>query len=324
MTILSKWLVISLLCCLTSCDSSLEQQRVDVPAKAQQIKEQPVKTKHLAKTQQQKSAIIPVNHNDYKPIYPWKNNSTNQQYSVASIPSPKGYQRTALSTQSRFSYWLRHLPIQPEGARVYFYNGKQKPYQKGAHSVVDIDVGKRDLQQCADAVMRLKAEHHYSLKEYQSIHFNYTSGHKVSFEDWRKGKQPRVSGNSVNFSSPNGKTDNSYRNFKKYMNAVFSYAGTASLSKELKRVPITDMQIGDVFIQGGFPGHAVIVVDMSINSKTGEKVFLIAQSYMPAQSIHVLNNLKNIALSPWYPVRFDGDLHTPEWSFSQNNLKRFQ
>ncbi|WP_334296195.1 DUF4846 domain-containing protein [Clostridioides difficile] len=39
------------------------------------------------------------------------------------------------------------------------------------------------------------------------------------------------------------------------------------------------MKIGDVFIVGGSPGHASIIMDMAENEKTGEKVFMIAQSY---------------------------------------------
>ena len=63
------------------------------------------------------------------------------------------------------------------------------------------------------------------------------------------------------------------------------------------------MRIGDFFIQGGFPGHAVIIVDMAeaIEPKTGggrRKYFLLAQSYMPAQDMHVLRN--PAGESPWY------------------------
>ncbi len=46
------------------------------------------------------------------------------------------------------------------------------------------------------------------------------------------------------------------------MRIVFAYAGTLSLYEELESVPIKDMDIGDIFVQGGSPGHAVIVVDM--------------------------------------------------------------
>ena len=57
------------------------------------------------------------------------------------------------------------------------------------------------------------------------------------------------------------------------------------------KVSIENIEIGDVFIQGGFPGHAIIVVDLAEN-EVGEKCFLVAQSYMPAQEIHVLKNFK--------------------------------
>ncbi|MFM7767840.1 MAG: DUF4846 domain-containing protein, partial [Bacteroidota bacterium] len=110
----------------------------------------------------------------------------------------------------------------------------------------------------------------------------------------------------------------------KYMEMVFSYAGTASLEKELKPVDLADMQIGDLFIKGGFPGHAVVVVDMAVHESTGEKLFLLAQSYMPAQETHVLKNPNDAGLSPWYALDFDGELTTPEWTFGRQQLKRFE
>ena len=73
---------------------------------------------------------------------------------------------------------------------------------------------------------------------------------------------------------------------------VFAYANTVSLERQLKSVDVKDMQIGDVFMKGPLPGHCVIVVDMAENEETGEKLFMIAQSYMPAQEIHVLKTIK--------------------------------
>ena len=107
------------------------------------------------------------------------------------------------------------------------------------------------------------------------------------------------------------------------MRAIFNYAGTYSLEKELQQIPINDVQIGDVFIQGGFPGHAVVVVDMAEN-ETGEKRFMLAQSYMPAQDIHILKNPTNRKLSPWYSTNFEGNLYTPEWTFEASDLRRFR
>ena len=93
----------------------------------------------------------------------------------------------------------------------------------------------------------------------------------------------------------------------------------------MSKVPYTSLQAGDVFIKGGSPGHAVIVVDVAIHPKTKKKVFLLAQSYMPAQQIHILVNPANRNLSPWYELTDtdSGRLYTPEWTFEKKELKRF-
>jgi hypothetical protein len=88
-------------------------------------------------------------------------------------------------------------------------------------------------------------------------------------------------------------------------------------------VTIQKMEIGHVFIQKGVPfGHAVVVVDMAENPTTGQKVYLLAQSYMPAQEIQVLVNPNNATLSPWYELKNES-LQTPEWDFKPTDLRRF-
>ena len=77
---------------------------------------------------------------------------------------------------------------------------------------------------------------------------------------------------------------------------------------------------GDIFIQGGFPGHAVLVLDVATNAQD-EKIFLIGQSYMPAQDFHILKNLENENLSPWYKINDGEKLYTPEWTFDWKDLK---
>ena len=73
-------------------------------------------------------------------------------------------------------------------------------------------------------------------------------------------------------------------------------------------------------------GHAVIVVDVAIYTQTGKKVFLLTQSYMPAQQIQILVNPANRGLSPWYELsdNDEGKLYTPEWVFEKKDLKRFK
>ncbi|NJO01016.1 MAG: DUF4846 domain-containing protein [Bacteroidia bacterium] len=78
--------------------------------------------------------------------------------------------------------------------------------------------------------------------------------------------------------------DGSYATFRKYLNAVFNYAGSWSLERELKPVsPLEDVRIGDMLVRGDFPGHVMIVVDLARHSETGEILVLLAQSARPAQ-----------------------------------------
>ena len=114
------------------------------------------------------------------------------------------------------------------------YNGKKKLLQLLNAGVVKIDVGKRDLQQCADAVIRLRAEYLYSTKKYSKIHFNYTSGFNAQYDKWREGYKISVKGNKVNYYLKPKSSDKTYIGFKSYLTNVFNYAGTYSLNKELK------------------------------------------------------------------------------------------
>ena len=233
---------------------------------------------------------------------------------------PQGFKRKTYPTGS-FEHYLQELPLKQDGSWVHYYNGAEKPPGRVYLAVVDMDIGKRDLQQCADAVMRLRGEYLYAEKRMDEIRFNLTNGFDMTFTKWRQGYRIKVSGNTVSWVKSKSPSS-SYTQFRSYMNMVFAYAGTLSLDKELKPVPIQTIQIGDVFIQGGSPGHAVIVVDMAVN-EVGEKRFLLAQSYMPAQDIQILQNPEADAGNSWFGIPNNDLFETPEWNFSINNLKRF-
>lgn len=235
------------------------------------------------------------------------------------IKVPEGFRRDTLPGHS-FGAFLRQFPLEPHGMKVVYYNGRVKSNPVYV-AVLKADVGKRDLQQCADAVIRLRAEYLYSRKAYDSIHFNFTNGFRVDYSRWAKGERIRVTGNRVEWYKAK-EPDYSYSVFRAYLDCVFAYAGTLSLSRELHSVAYTDLRAGDVWIQGGSPGHAVIVMDVAVNDR-GEKIYLLAQSYMPAQSIHILKNPINPALSPWYEMPSGHIVQTPEWNFTVRNLKRF-
>lgn len=252
--------------------------------------------------------------------YPWLDTYDAEQSVAFQIAPPSGFVRVEIDENS-FADWLRNLPLRPKDTPVYLYNGRLKGNQRAHHAVVDIDPGKRDLQQCADAVMRLRAEYLLSCGAYEAIQFNFTSGDAAEYVKWKAGYRPQIQGNNVSWrktKAPNG----GYDSFRAYMESVFMYAGTWSLSQEMKTVPVTDLVAGDVFIKGGFPGHAVIVVDVAMHPQTGEKRFLLAQSYMPAQDIHILNHPSH-PNNPWYEIP-SGVLSTPEWTFESGSLKRFR
>jgi hypothetical protein len=236
------------------------------------------------------------------------------------IAVPNGYERVPVEDGS-YEHYLRNLPLKPHGSKVHLFNGDLKA-KEVYEAVLDVDVGERDLQQCADAVMRLRAEYLYGSGKYDKIHFNFTNGFKADYATWRKGNRIDVSGNKVSWTK-RGAASNSYEVFRSYLNMVFAYAGTLSLSKEMKQVPLSEMQVGDVFLEGGTPGHAIVVLDMAENSKTGEKLFILAQGYTPAQDIHILENGANGEGNPWYSTSFEGKLSTPEWTFTREQLYRF-
>jgi len=240
---------------------------------------------------------------------------------VERILPPPGFRRVNLPPHS-FGHFLRTQQLLPHGSKVHYFNGRQKPVDVHV-AVLSTDVGSKDLQQCADAVMRLRAEYLFHKGQQQSIHFNLTNGFRADYTKWRDGNRLKVSGNKTSWVRSHA-PDSSYRCFRQYLNTVFSYAGTLSLSRELKPVQFSAIQPGDVLIQGGSPGHAVIVMDVAVNQK-GEKIFLLAQSYMPAQQIHILKNPGERTISPWYYTSdIMTNVHTPEWTFTTKDLKRFE
>lgn len=216
--------------------------------------------------------------------------------SIAAIPLPTGFKRTNTDSNS-FAGWLQQIQLKKDKT-VYLYNGSVKRNQSAQFAVLDISTGNKDLQQCADAVMRLRAEYLFAKQQFSSIVF-YDNNSKA-----------------YQFTAPFTKD-----HLHHYLQTVFGNCGTASLAKQLHAVPLKNIQAGDVLIRGGFPGHAVLVMDAAVNDK-GDKIFMLAQSYMPAQDIHVLVN-KYGSDSPWYHLPTGKQIETPEYVFGLDELRRW-
>ncbi len=84
-------------------------------------------------------------------------NSSAQITTIGDIPLPEGYKRTEAATNS-FGSYLRRIQLKKDKT-VYLYDGKKKANQSVQYAVLNVSIGLKDLQQCADAVMRLRAEY---------------------------------------------------------------------------------------------------------------------------------------------------------------------
>jgi len=221
-----------------------------------------------------------------------------------------------------FQHYLRSLPLKKIDSQVKLYDGSEKiGYQTVFCSVVDLPIGKKDLHQCADAIMHLKSRYHYEKQEYDSIGFHFVNGFYCDYNHWKKGF--RTSSDKTKWEKRK-EPSTTEQSFWAYLETVFMFAGTASLAKELKPIDVNNLQCGGVFILGGSPGHAVIVFDLATNTITNEKYFLLAQSYMPAQEIQILVNNTDEEISPWISLSSAKHiLSTPEWTFYAEHLKRF-
>jgi hypothetical protein len=255
--------------------------------------------------------------------YPWRGSLTTANDTIAArFAPPAGFARVPTAPGS-FGAWLRGLPLLPAGTPVKLHTGADKPRQDVHLAVVDIDIGARDLQQCADAVMRLRAEYLRAVGRTAEIAFPDTgSGAPIAWTRYAAGERPSPEGRRLTWSA-GASPDTSPAAFRRYLDVVFTWAGTYSLDRDLQ--PVTgSAEIGDVVIKGGFPGHAVIIVDQARHPATGEMRVLYAQSFMPAQSIHVLRSAADPSTA-WAPApSADQPVATPEWAFPAGSLKRWR
>lgn len=241
---------------------------------------------------------------------------------ITRFDPPKGFFWVKEAPGS-FSEYLTQFPLHPMNFPVRYFN--LVPIEKQNHhvSILKIDVGNKDLQQCADAWIRLYAEYLWKNKSYDDIKFEFTSKQMFAWNDYKNGMRTKEDGEFVIFyDTP--EIDDSYQNFRRYLNVIFNYAGTISLDRESLPVISNDnIQPGDIIIKPGSPGHTVIIVGVSKDSK-GKKLYLLAESFMPAQDIHILVNHRNPNISPWYEL----DIHSPEtvtakYIFRPTSIKRF-
>ena len=229
---------------------------------------------------------------------------------------PQGYERKQADGYGEF---LRDQKLLPDGSALLLYSGEEAAMQDWHAAVLAISVGGRDLQQCADAALRLRCEYLYSVGEYDKINYHLTNGDEFPYNKWREGYRLEVDGNTtrmVKIAEP----DDSYDVFYDYMQVLFNYASTRSLYPESSVVPREDIQVGDILIFPGSPGHCIMIMDVCEN-EFGEKAILLGQSNMPKQQIHIIcppyTNQSWMFLNELW-----GRIQIMSWGFSAENIRR--
>ena len=215
-----------------------------------------------------------------------------------------------------FGEFLVNFPLKKYGAQIHRFDGNPIATQSLHEAIYDIDTGEKDLQQCADSVIRLYAEYLWKQDRKDEIAFHFTNGDLVKWTDYRDGYRAFVMGNSVDYRKT-ASYDNSYQNFRNYLDLIYNYAGTISLTAETKAVNSTkNLKTGDILITPGSPGHVVFIAG-SCENKNGEKLFLLSEGFTPAQSIHLLKNPFEENISPWYRLDVNSEkINTARFSFS--------
>jgi hypothetical protein len=257
--------------------------------------------------------------------YSWLEEYDEANSLQARIKVPAGFSRSGAQKNS-FAEWLRHLPLKPANTPVKTWDGELK-YDQNLHcAVVDLDFIGRNLQQCVDALIRLRAEYLWSAGRADDIAFSYSCcSEKVAWKKWKQGWRTKIIETSTSSSFQWVKTqkhDSSLKTFRSYLYSIMNYAGTFSLSRDMIKVDVARIEIGDAFVQGAASGsgHGVIILDIA-TSQSGKKIMLLGQSFNPAENFNVLKS--DGKYSPWFEVDFGEELKTPQWSFLKEHARRF-
>ena len=234
----------------------------------------------------------------------------------------EGYKRVTYAKGS-FEDYLRNYKLKPFGSKIINYDDSEYFWQRGHVGILEIPVPKNGLQQCADALIRIRSEYLWDNNRKDEIGFNFTSGDYCSWKKYAEGYRPKINGNKVTFSKT-ATPNNTKTNFYKYLNLIYTYSGTLSLFNELSEIhDVSELKIGDMLIKGGSPGHIVMICDEIINDK-GEKRFLLFQGNTPAQSVHLVKNLEDASISPWYQLEKDAVIPVSNYTFNSSKFVRFK
>lgn len=219
------------------------------------------------------------------------------------FPPPAGFIRVP---PSEFAQYAQSLPVSRHGTPLLAYDGR--PIHGHTHRVLDVPMVPGDLQQCADAILRVRAD--WLRQAGGDVSFYSTSGEPMPWTRYLAGERGVADGNRLSWEKGHPPAT-----WDEYLASVFDVAGTASLA-ERETLPASTPKPGDVVVEPGFPGHAVLIVDVA--TRGDDTVVLVIESFMPAQDVHV-------ELGPvdgWWDWA-DG-VALPHWPLERTMLRRWR
>jgi hypothetical protein len=216
------------------------------------------------------------------------------------IKPPPGYSRAPVAAAS-FGEWLRSLPMAPADTAVTRFDGSisHPANDEYVAGVIAIDIGNVDLQQSADVLIRLHAEWLWSLGKKDAI--SYPGGPKLlmPLARWEKGQRVIAQGANVFWAVQSKPVEADYGEFRRYLDAVFTWANSASLVRGTEIVPPEALQAGDFFLHTKPPGHVAIVLDIA-EKPSGERLAILGQALSPTESVQVIRPGRATA---WFSLR---------------------
>ncbi|MEI9941768.1 MAG: DUF4846 domain-containing protein [Pseudomonadota bacterium] len=242
----------------------------------------------------------------------------------ARFPTPPGYRRVALEPGS-FGEWLRGLPLAAPGTPVLNNSGDTVFSGDDAYvaAVIAIDVGAGDLQQSADAIIRLHGEWLWANDQQNAISYKSTTKLDMPFSRWAKGQRLLAAGPNMGWVVKGKPKEATYNDFRQYIDAVMLWSNNVSLAMRATHVSDpAQLTPGDFFLQTRGKGHALLVLDVA-QKPTGERVALLGQALQsPAQSMHVMRLGHATA---WFSMRPPNPVLTPRADeFTWGDLSRLE
>ncbi len=211
---------------------------------------------------------------------------------------PAGYERKE-APKGSITEFYRNYPMFPSTHHVTNCFGQTYSNTQ----VLKMDLIGDNIQQCADAAMRLRCEYLFNQKQYDKISFHVSNGNIWSYNNYLKNYNKKISEESL----------------RDYMFYLFSWCGSKSLD-DYDTVPVAfnDIRVGDIACRGGTPGHVATIVDIAYPTDGSKDTVavLFAQSYQPAQETEIIDG-RWFILSEY--CTFDAGVY-----FTTEEIKRYK